>query len=158
MVLEKKLQSQGYKVKVINGGESGDTSAGLKERLGWITADAQTGDIAVIVIGGNDGLQGLPVEALEKNILAITNILQSRAILTVIGGMQIPTNLGDEYRKQFASIYPRVALDTKSVLIPFILSGVAAIPNLNLPDGIHPNASGQVLLSQIRSITLCSGY
>jgi acyl-CoA thioesterase I len=147
-VLERKLQSAWYQVKVINGGESGDTSAGLKERLTWITADAQSGDIALIVIGGNDGLQGLPLLELEKNISDITKILQSRHIYTIIGGMQIPSNLGVEYRKWFADIYARVATETKSVLVPFILSGVGGVPSLNLPDGIHPNASGQVLVAE----------
>jgi acyl-CoA thioesterase I len=62
--------------------------------------------------------------------------------------MQIPSNLGFEYRREFADIYPRVAGETKSVLVPFILSGVGGVPSLNLPDGIHPNASGQVLVAE----------
>jgi acyl-CoA thioesterase-1 len=74
--------------------------------------------------------------------------LQSRYISVVIGGIQLPTNLGDDYRKWFAAIYPRVAQETKSILIPFILSGVGGDPKLNLPDGIHPNASGQVIVAE----------
>lgn len=110
---------------MINGGESGDTSAGLKARLDRVTAQAQSGDIALIVIGGNDGLQGLSTEKLKDNIRDIIQTLQQRNITTIIGGMQIPTNLGESYRSAFAELYPDLAQETDSLLIPFILSGVA---------------------------------
>jgi acyl-CoA thioesterase-1 len=70
--------------------------------------------------------------------------------------MQIPTNLGDEYRTAFAEVYPRVAEETESVLIPFILSGVAGISELNLPDGIHPNTTGQAIIAQTGVDTILS--
>lgn len=147
-VLEQLLQSLWYPIRVINGGESGDTSAGLKDRIDRITADAQSGDIALIVIGGNDGLQWLSTEALSDNITTIVLWLQSRGIQTIIGGMQIPTNLGESYRSSFAAVYPAVANATDSLLIPFILSWVAGLPELNLSDGIHPNATGQTIIAQ----------
>ncbi len=147
--LETKLRSAGYNISVINGGESWDTSEWLKSRIDRITADAQSGDIALIVIGGNDGLRGLPVADLENNISDIILALQARGITTIIGGMQIPTNLGESYRTAFAEIYPRIAEQTDSLLIPFILSGVAGIPELNLRDGIHPNATGQAIIADM---------
>jgi acyl-CoA thioesterase-1 len=147
MLVEKKLLALWYRIKVINGWESGDTSAGLKERLARITADAKTGDIALVVIGGNDGLQWLDTVALWNNLNDTVRSLQSRGLLTIIGGMQIPTNLGDRYRADFAAIYPRVARETDSLIIPFILSWVAGNPELNLPDGIHPNETGQVIVA-----------
>jgi acyl-CoA thioesterase-1 len=146
--LERKLRSAGYNISVINGGESWDTSEWLKSRIDRITADAQSGDIALVVIGGNDGLRGLPVTDLEKNISEIIWALQARGITTIVGGMQIPTNLGETYRTAFADIYPRVADKTNSLLIPFILSGVAGIPELNLRDGIHPNAEWQAIIAE----------
>lgn len=146
--LEKILQATGYNISVINGWESGDTSEGLKSRIDRITSDAQSGDITLIVIGGNDGLRWLSLEELENNIKDIITILQDRSITTIVGWMQIPTNLGESYRDAFANIYPRIADQTKSILIPFILSGVAGIPELNLSDGIHPNASGQVIVAE----------
>lgn len=147
MLVEKKLLALWYRIKVINGGESGDTSAGLKERLARITADARTGDIALVVIGGNDGLQWLDIEQLSNNLTDTIRSLQSRGLLTIIGGMQIPTNLWPDYRSRFADVYPRVAGETKSLIIPFILSWVAGIPELNLPDGIHPNETGQAIVA-----------
>jgi len=147
MLVEQKLLALWYKIKVINGGESGDTSAGLKERLARITADARTGDIALVVIGGNDGLQWLDTVALWNNLKDIVMDLQWRGFKTIIGGMQIPTNLGDTYRADFAAVYPRVARETHSLIIPFILSWVAGNPELNLADGIHPNETGQSIVA-----------
>ncbi len=145
--LETLLRNNWYNIKVINGGESGDTSAWLKSRIDRITADAKTGDIALIVIGWNDGLQWLSTEALKNNITEIISSLQSRGLQTILWWMQIPTNLGESYRSSFAVVYPTVANDTNSLLIPFILSWVAGIPELNLNDGIHPNTTGQSIVS-----------
>lgn len=145
--LEQLLRTAWYTITVINGWESGDTSEWLLSRLWRVTADAQAGDIALIVIGGNDGLRGMSTQGLEDNIKNIIADLQSRHIQTIIGGMQIPTNLGETYRTAFAEIYPRVAEQTDSILIPFILEGVAGIPELNLRDGIHPNAQWQAIIA-----------
>ena len=68
--------------------------------------------------------------------------------------MQIPTNLGESYRTEFSSLYPTIAQETNSILIPFILSWVAGIPELNLADGIHPNTTGQAIIAQTVSQTL----
>ena len=146
--LEQLLQNQWYAIKVINGGESGDTSAWLKARIDRITTDAQSGDIALVVIWWNDGLQWLSTQDLENNIKNIIIWLQSRGLKTIVWWMQLPTNLGKSYRLSFADVYPTVARDTNSVLIPFILSWVAGIPTLNLRDGIHPNSTGQSIVAQ----------
>jgi acyl-CoA thioesterase-1 len=76
MLLEQRFLALGYRIRVINAGKSGDTSAGLKERLEWINADAKTGDIALVVIGANDGLQGLDVQKLKDNLEDIVISLQ----------------------------------------------------------------------------------
>lgn len=146
--LENLLHNQWYNIKVINGWESWDTSSWLKLRINRVTADAQTWDIALIVIWWNDGLQWLSTDELKKNINDITIILQSRWLKTIIWWMQIPTNLWESYRSDFAAIYPIVANDTKSLLIPFILSWVAWVPELNLRDGIHPNISWQAIIAK----------
>ncbi len=146
--LEKLLRNNWNNIKVINGGESGDTSEWLVSRVWRITSEAQAGDIALIVIGWNDWLRGLPTDALATNITKIISELKSRNIQTIIWGMQIPTNLGENYRTAFAKVYPDVAQKTNSILIPFILSWVAGIPELNLNDGIHPNTTGQAIIAQ----------
>lgn len=146
--LEQLLRNNWKNIRVVNGWESGDTSAWLKTRIDRITADAQTGDLALIVIWWNDGLQWLSTDELQKNITEIIISLQQRGLKIVLWWMQIPTNLGESYRSSFANVYPTVAKDTNSVLIPFILSWVAGIPRLNLRDGIHPNSTGQAIVAQ----------
>lgn len=148
MVIEKELQKKWQNIRVINGGESWDTSAGLKERINRISVDAKSWDIALIVIGGNDGLQGLPTNQLAQNLKEIVTLLKAKGLITIIGGMQIPTNLGESYRSDFENIYPSIAQSTQSYLIPFILTGVAGISEFNLPDGIHPNTTGQRIIAQ----------
>lgn len=148
MVVEQMLRERGYNIRVINAGESWDTSAGLRERLEWVIADAVTGDLALVVIGWNDGLQWLSTVQLEDNLTSIIQTLQDRGLSVIVGGMQLPTNLWTSYRSDFAAVYPRVASGTDSSLIPFILTGVGWVPELNLSDGIHPNASGQVIVAQ----------
>jgi acyl-CoA thioesterase-1 len=147
-VLEVMLQDAWYDITVINAGESGDTSDGLIDRLDWIVADSASGDLAIIVIGGNDGLRWLSTTALQDNITTIVTAIQARGIRTIIWGMQIPTNLWPDYTSAFAQVYPDVALATDSDLIPFILTGVGGIPQLNLPDGIHPNTTWQIIVAQ----------
>lgn len=148
LVLQSKLQTNGYNIQVINGGESGDTSSGLLDRIDRVMADSQTGDIALVVIWGNDGLQWLSTQQLEVNLLDITKNLQDRGLITIIGWMQIPTNLWTQYRTEFMQVYPTVAEITDSILIDFILEWVAWDTRYNLPDGIHPNASGQQIIAQ----------
>lgn len=138
--LEKILQANNYtQYKIINWWKSGDTSQQLKDRLSWSTADAKSGDIAIVTIWGNDWFQWVPIETLEKNLYEIVTELQQKGVTTIIGGMQITTNLWETYTKNFASLYPRIATKTNSKLIPFLLDGVAAQPTLNLSDMIHPN-------------------
>jgi len=147
-ILEQKLKNDWYDIKVINAWESGDTSAWLKSRLDRVMDGAKTWDIAIVVIWWNDWLQWLSTKDLRQNIIDIVNTLQSIWIKTIIGWMQIPTNLWESYRISFADTYPDVANQTNSILIPFILSGVAWVADLNLSDGIHPNATWQKIIAQ----------
>lgn len=146
--LEQLLQADGYAYDVVNGWRSGDTSWQLLSRMERLLEDAQPWDIAVVVIGANDGFQSLPLSQLETNIESIITRLQANNVSVVLGGMQIPTNLSPEYRNDFAAIYPRLAQEYDIPLIPFFLENVAAVPSLNLPDGIHPTAQWYALLAQ----------
>lgn len=147
-VLERMLMDAWYRIRVINAGESGDTSDGLIDRLDWIMSDSMSGDLAIVVIGGNDGLRWLSTVALQDNLTQIIATIQARGVRTIVWGMQIPTNLWPEYTTAFAQVYPDVADATNSELIPFVLTGVGGIPELNLPDGIHPNTTWQIMVAQ----------
>jgi acyl-CoA thioesterase I len=147
-LLQEKVDSLQVEVEMINGGLSGETSAGGLRRVDWMLQKPI--DIFVLELGGNDGLRGIDVEDTKKNLIGIIDKVRSKNPNTIIilAGMQVPPNLGKQYTSDFASIFPTVAKEKKTGLIPFLLEGVAGIPNLNLPDGIHPTASGHKILAK----------
>ena len=139
-MLEKKLQSGGYHYRVINAGVSGETSSGTLARLKWVLTLKP--DIVILVIGGNDGFRGIDPELIKNNILTIIKVLKEKKVTVLLGGMQMGQNLGKEYISAFEKIYPLVARQENIGLIPFFLTGVAADPDLNQADGIHPTEEG----------------
>jgi acyl-CoA thioesterase-1 len=144
--LERALQGEGRSVRVQNAGQSGDTSAGGLARLDWLLA--QRPDVLVLELGGNDGLRGLPVASTRKNLAAIVTRAQAAGVPVLLLGMRLPPNLGPEYTRDFAAIYPALAEQFDVPLVPFLLEGVAGRRDLNLPDGIHPNREGQRLVAE----------
>jgi len=140
-LLARELAADGFAVRVINAGVSGDTTAGGLRRLRWLLA--QRPAVMVIGLGGNDAMRGQPVGEIERNLRAI--VVQSRqaGAKVLLLGMQIPSNYGPDYTGAFAAIYPRVARDLHVPLVPFLLAGVGGIAALNQADGIHPTAAGQ---------------
>jgi len=135
------LQRAGVDVLVINGGVSGDTSAGGLARLDWaLGADAP--EFAMVELGANDALRGLSPSALHDNLDKIVGRLQARRVKVLIAGMYAPRNLGREYDDEFDAVYLRLAKERGIPLYPFFLEGVAGNPALNQPDGLHPNAQG----------------
>lgn len=138
--LEAALRERGRDCVVLDAGVSGDTSAGGRARLDWVLADRPTH--LLVELGANDGLRALPPEQLEANLDAIVTTARARGVSVMIAGMLAPPNLGDAYGEAFAAAYRRVAERHGVPLYPFFLDGVAAVPELNQGDGIHPNAQG----------------
>lgn len=144
-LLESRWRSEGRALRARNAGVSGATSAGVLENLSWSLAPDVA--VAVVCVGGNDGLRGLSVAELEKNLDAIVAKTQAAGVKVVVAGMRMPPNYGKEYAESFAALYPRVAAKRGAPLIPFLLDGVAGLKEMNQPDGIHPNAAGQRALA-----------
>ncbi len=138
--LARKLSAAGIPARVVNAGVSGDTSAQALDRLDWTLKEKP--EVAIVVLGANDGLRGLDLEQLEANLTTVVRRFTESGALVLLGGMQIPPNYGAAYSRNFAAIYPRVATATGATLIPFFLEGVAAEKTLNQSDGIHPTAEG----------------
>lgn len=138
--VEELLEARGMEVEVVNAGVSGDTSAGGLARLDWLLS--QKPDVVVVGLGANDGLRGLAPEETEGNLRAIVRGVREAGAEVVLLGMKIPPNYGPEYTQAFEEVYPRVAEDLGVPLVPFLLEGVGGEVELNLPDGIHPNAEG----------------
>jgi acyl-CoA thioesterase I len=143
---QSRLDSLKKDFKVINGGLSGETTAGGLSRLDWFLEEEPY--LFVLELGGNDGLRGIALSETKKNLLAIIDKVQSKYPNTkiILAGMQIPPNMGQEYTDEFKAIYPAVAKEKNITLIPFLLEGVAGNPELNLPDGIHPTEEGHRLV------------
>jgi len=140
-VLEQRLHAEGYsRVRVINAGISGSTSASAVRRLEWqLRANP---DVLILELGANDGLRGVPVDETRKNLAAAIALAQEKGTQVLLAGMQMPPNYGPEYTREFARVFAELGEEPGVTLIPFFLEGVAGVPRLNLPDGIHPNAEG----------------
>jgi acyl-CoA thioesterase I len=146
-LIGKELNKRGVKVKVVNAGLSGETSAGGLTRIDWVLR--QPVDVFVLELGANDGLRGLPLDQTRKNLQAIIDKVKDRypEIKIVMAGMMVPPNMGNEYTKEFRDIYPNMAKKNNATLMPFLLEGVAGDEKLNLPDGIHPNVEGHKIVA-----------
>ncbi len=148
-IIEQRLDSLGYEYEVVNAGLSGETTAGGRERVDWILE--QPVDIFVLELGGNDGLRGIQPESSYENLKAIIEKVR-RAYpdaKILLAGMEAPPNLGDSFTTAFRQMYPKLAEEYDKVYrIPFLLEGVAAEPDLNLPDGIHPTAEGHEIVAE----------
>lgn len=146
--IQTRLDSLKKEFRVINGGLSGETTAGGLSRLDWFLEEEPY--LFVLELGGNDGLRGIALTETKKNLLAIIDKVQAKYPNTkiILAGMQIPPNMGQEYTEEFKAIYPAVAKEKNIELIPFLLEGVAGNPDLNLPDGIHPTAEGHRLVME----------
>ena len=146
--IQARLDSLKKEFRVINGGLSGETTAGGLSRLDWFLEEEPY--LFVLELGGNDGLRGIALTETKKNLLAIVDKVQAKYPNTkiILAGMQIPPNMGQEYTEEFKAIYPAVAKEKNIELIPFLLEGVAGNPDLNLPDGIHPTAEGHRIVME----------
>jgi acyl-CoA thioesterase-1 len=139
--LQAALTARGRAVRVIDAGVSGDTTAGGLARLDWALADRP--QAALVELGGNDGLRGLPPHGSKANLAGILDKLAAHNIPVLLAGMLAPPNLGADYGREFAGMFHDLAREKPGVsLYAFFLEGVASDPALNQPDGIHPNARG----------------
>lgn len=146
--IQEKLDRAGLSYRVVNAGVSGDTSAGALRRLDWLLR--QTISVLVIELGANDMLRGQPISAMRANLQAIVDrVVETQpSIKLVVAGMRAAPNLGSEYASTFEGSFPELAERNRAALIPFLLEGVAARPELNQADGIHPTAEGQRIVAR----------
>lgn len=142
--LERRLDESGLPHRVVNAGVSGDTTAGGVRRLDAVLAFHPS--LVIVEFGANDGLRGLPLSQTRTNLASILDRLRSSGVPVVLAGMKLPPNYGPEYTSRFAAIYPDLAHTYGATLFPFFLEGVAAKPQLNQADGIHPTAKGYSII------------
>ena len=141
--LEDTLRRNGVAARVANGGVSGNTASQARARLQW-TLDGlkEKPDLAIVALGGNDMLRGLPARQTRADLDAIVAELRKRDIPVLVAGMLAAPNLGPQFGAEFNSIFPDVARRHGADLYPFFLANVAGVRSLNLADGVHPNFQG----------------
>jgi acyl-CoA thioesterase-1 len=141
--LEDMLRRNGVRAFVTNAGVSGNTAAQGRARLKW-TLDGLKAkpDLAIVALGANDMLRGLPPSRTRADLDAIVTELKRRGIPVLIAGMLAAPNLGPRYRAEYDAIFPALAREHGAALYPFFLAGVAGNPSLALPDRMHPNFQG----------------
>ncbi len=142
--LEARLKSEGINVHVVNAGVSGDTTAAGLARLDWSLADKP--EIVILELGANDTLRGIDPKLVRANLDAMITKIQASGAKLLLTGMRALANWGEEYQHQFERIYPELAHAHGVTLYPFFLEGVAMDPELNQPDGLHPNERGVAAL------------
>lgn len=141
-LLADRLDKQGFPVQVINAAISGDTTAGGRSRLGAALERHQP-DLLLLELGGNDGLQGLPIKTMRENLQAMIDQAKTAGASVLLLGIKIPPNYGRRYTEAFEQAFVDVATENNVPLVPFILDQVATDPSLMQADGIHPTAAAQ---------------
>jgi acyl-CoA thioesterase-1 len=142
--LQAALAAHGLRATVVDGGVSGDTTAGGLARLDWSLGDHP--DLVILELGANDALRGLDPAATRANLDAMLAKLRDARVPVLLAGMRAPPNLGADYGAAFNPIYPELAAKYGVPLYPFFLDGVARDPALNQGDGLHPNAAGVAVI------------
>jgi acyl-CoA thioesterase I len=147
-LIQKRLDSLGYNYQVVNAGLSGETTSGGNTRIDWILK--QKIDVFVLELGGNDGLRGIGTEESAKNLQSIIDKVKKTypSAQIILAGMEVPPNMGQDYAQAFRKMYKDLTEKNKVLLIPFLLENVGGIPELNLPDGIHPTPEGHKMVME----------
>jgi acyl-CoA thioesterase-1 len=146
-LIEKKAEAEGLPIKAVNGGLSGETTAGAARRIDWVLRTPA--DLVVVEGGANDALRGLSPDAARANleqVIAAIRQKQPRAKIVLVQ-MEAPPNYGATYTRSFRAIYADVAKKENVPLLPFLLGGVAGISRLNQADGVHPNLAGERIVA-----------
>lgn len=145
VLIEKRLKKDGQPAEIINTSVSGSTTASAVSRLKWHLKNKP--DLVVLALGSNDGLRGLKVEAMKKNLSDAIKLAKDNKIEVLLVGMKIPPNYGKTYASDFEKVFVELAKENKIPLINFLLEGVGGEKKLNQEDGIHPNEKGHLKMA-----------
>ncbi len=147
-LIQQKMDSAGLRFRAVNAGVSGETSAGGLRRIDWVLQ--QPVAVLVLELGANDALRGQDLAATKRNLQEIIDRASARypEVRIAIAGMRVPPNLGPRYAREFRQLFVELARENDAALIPFLLEGVGGVPELNQPDGIHPNAAGARIMAE----------
>ena len=145
--LQIKIAAAGFPHKVVNAGVSGDTTAGGVRRIRWLMKHKP--EIVILALGANDGLRGLSVDEMRKNLETIITICREHNARVLLAGMKALPNYGEDYMRNFETVFPELAKKNDLIFLPFLLEGVAGEREHTQPDGLHPLASGYSIVTDL---------
>ena len=148
-LVQERIRERGLPFDVVNAGLGGDTTAGGVRRLDWLLQ--RKIDVLVLELGGNDGLRGLPVSNIKANLQTMIDKARAKnpEVKIVVAGMQMPPNVGQQYREEFRQVFFDIAKENNATMIPFLLEGVGGLREFNQPDLIHPNPEGHKIVAEV---------
>lgn len=146
-LLEERLGEATDELEVVNASISGDTSGGGIRRIDDALARAEP-DLVILELGGNDGLRGNSLEAMQENLIGMSERAMDAGAEVLILGMQIPPNYGPAYTERFREAFAAAADETGADLLPFFLEPIAMDRAAFQRDGIHPSAESQPALME----------
>jgi acyl-CoA thioesterase-1 len=144
VLLRDRLAEEGRPFQLVNSCESGRTTSGGVTALEWVLRREPA--LVVLELGGNDGLRGIALEEVERNLRAMIERAREAGAEVLLLGVRLPPNYGD-YGARFDALYPTLAEEYGTAFVPFYMQGVGGVPEMNLPDGLHPTAEGQQRLA-----------
>lgn len=144
-LMDQRLKTERLPYQVVNASISGETTAGGLSRLKQ-TIELQKPKVMILALGANDGLRGLPIESMQRNLSNMLELANENNIKVLLVGMRIPPNYGPQYTQAFHQTFIDLAQQFKVKLVPFLLENVAGKPSLNQDDGIHPTAEAQPII------------
>lgn len=147
-LIQKKIDGLKWPFRSVNAGLSGDTTAAGEQRLRWVMR--QKVDVLVIALGANDGLRGLPPDAMGANLQKMIDFARKKepGIKLILAGMVMPPNYGKDYTERYAAVFPALAKKNQLPFVPFLLDRVGGVSSMNQADRIHPNAEGQKVIAE----------
>ena len=146
-LLQMKIASAGFSHKVVNAGVSGDTTAGGVRRIRWLMKHKP--EIVILALGANDGLRGQPADEMRRNLETMIRICREHSARILLAGMKALPNYGEDYMREFESVFPELAKKYSLEFLPFLLEGVAGVREHTHPDGLHPVASGYRIVADL---------
>ena len=147
-LLERRLVKEGIAASLVNASISGDTTSGGRSRLAALLREHRPTHV-IIELGGNDALRGLPLESTRANLVEMSRAATNAGAKVLVVGMQVPPNYGRQYSDDFSALFASVAKQERTALVPFLLKGVADVPNAEQmfqPDRIHPTESAHPVM------------
>lgn len=146
-LMQEQLIAQKFPHRVVNASVSGETTSGGLTRFAQVLKTHRP-QWVLLELGANDGLRGLPIAQMRKNLASMIAQAQQTKAKVLILGMKIPPNYGPQYTQQFHQSYSTLVSNEGVTLLPFLLEGVAGNPMYLQNDGLHPNVTAQAKIMQ----------